>query len=194
MLRSMLGPEDIMPETFRGLRRRDYAQLVASGAFEDERVELLYGTVVRMSPHGPEHDAPLERLMELLVRALPEEARVRVQSSFAASDDSVPEPDLAVVPRRDYDDAHPTEAWLVVEIAKSSLRKDRSVKARLYAETGVEEYWIVNLVDGVIERYVEPAKGAYRRCSTHRPGEVIRLSRFPEIEIAVDDVLRRRPG
>lgn len=165
--------------------------MVELGLFEGERVELLYGVIVRMSPHGPEHDGTLGRLTEHLIRGLAGRAKVRVQSGFAASDGSEPEPDIAVVPLGDYDDEHPSAAWLIVEVAKSSLAKDMGPKARLSAESGIEEYWVVNLVDDRIEVHAGPRDGLYRHLQRCSRGDRIRLRHFPEVEIAVSDVLRR---
>ena len=186
----VLDPAELQPDEPRLIRRSEYERMVELGWFEDERVELIYGVIVKMSPHGPEHDAPLSRLTELLVQGLIGRARVRVQSAFAASDGSEPEPDLAVVPPGEYDDAHPSAAWLIVEVAKSSLAKDRGPKARLYAESGVPEYWVVNLVDGLIEVHTEQRDGLYRRVIRHGRGDVVRCDRFPELEIPVGAVLK----
>jgi Uma2 family endonuclease len=164
--------------------------MVQIGLFEDEHVELLEGVVVRTSPEGAKHAAVVQRLTHLLVLALGQRAAVRIQSSFAASDGSQPEPDVAVVPPGDYDDAHPSEAWLVVEVSETSLVKDRGLKARLYAETGVPEYWVVNAVDDIIEVHSEIVRGAYARVVPYRKGDVIDLQRFPQVNIRVDDVLR----
>ncbi len=125
--------------------------------------------------------------MELLVRALAGRARVRVQNSFAASDAS--EPDIAVVPPGDYRKAHPAEAWLIVEVASTSLAKDRGTKAKLYAESNVGEYWVVNLVDELVMVHTDIVGGAYARVVSHRKGETIQLLRFPDVSVAVGDVL-----
>lgn len=95
----MIDPSLLTPDRLRPLRRVEYDRLVEMGAFEGQRVELLYGMVVAMSPHGPPHDSSIEELNELLVRALAGRARVRIQFAFAASDGSEPEPDVAVVPK-----------------------------------------------------------------------------------------------
>jgi Uma2 family endonuclease len=187
----VLDPSEIQPDEARPIRRSEYERMVELGLFEDERVELLYGVIVRMSPHGPEHDAPLARLTEIFVKGLSGRAQVRVQSAFAVSDGSEPEPDLAVVPRGEYDDAHPSTAWLIVEVAKSSLSKDRGPKARLYAESGIPEYWIVNLVDGLIEVYTEPRDGLYRRIARHGSEDIIRGGGTLGLEVAVSAVLRK---
>ncbi len=126
------------------------------------------------------------------MRALGSSCDVRVQQPIAVSDDSEPEPDLAVVPLGDTDDAHPRTAFLVVEVSNASLAKDRTVKAPLYAGADVPEYWLVNVADGQIEVHVEPRSGRYGLVSIHRPGEAISLRAFPDVAIAVDDVLRRR--
>ena len=173
----------------RLIRREEYEKMVELGFFENERVELLYGVITSMSPKGAPHESAIERLNELLVKGLAGRATVRIQSSFAASDGSEPEPDVAIVPRGDYRSAHPTQAIVIMEVADSSLATDRGVKARLYAESGVEEYWVVNVRDGIVEVYGDIVSGVYTRVIPHRPGSKIALARFPDVEIAVADVL-----
>ncbi len=186
----MIDPSQIAPDRPRPLRRVEYERLVELGLFEGERVELLYGMVVEMSPHGPPHDAAIEELTEILVGALAGRARVRIQSAFAASDGSEPEPDVAVVPKGDYHHAHPTSAWLVVEVADSSVKKDRGLKAQLYAESGVPEYWVVNIPDRLIEVHTDIVGGAYTRVTPYRIGDTVSLSRFPDVRVPVADVIR----
>jgi len=174
----------------RPLKRVEYDQLVAAGAFEHERVELLDGMVIRMPPpHGPEHHGTIQLLHKRLVRALGERADVRVQSAFAASDDAEPEPDLAVVPVRDYRDAHPDSAFLIIEVAVSSVSYDRD-KAATYARAGVPEYWLVDVPRAVVEVYRVPVDGAYEQRTTHRRPEVLRAGAFADVEVALDAVLR----
>jgi Uma2 family endonuclease len=186
----MLDPQAILPELPRPLRRTEYEQLAESGAFEDERVELLRGVIVRMTPPRPPHDATIERLTELFVLRLSSRARVRIQGSFAAGDDSQPQPDIAVVERRDHDDAHPDAAFLIVEVADASLRKDRGAKAEIYAAAGVPEYWVVDVNGKLIEVSTAPADGVYGSVSVYRTGERIRLSAFDDVEVAVDEIVR----
>lgn len=186
----VFDPSQLSPDQPRPLARVEYERMVELGFFRDERVELLYGTVVRMSPHGAPHDYVVQRLTELLVLALHRKASVRIQSAFAASDGSEPEPDVAVVPAGDYHAAHPARAWLIVEVADTSLAKDRVVKGKLYAECGVPEYWVVNIVDGIIEVHTEIVDGAYGRVTPYRKGDSVALQHFPDVELAVTDVLR----
>jgi Uma2 family endonuclease len=168
--------------------RSEYEQLVHRGALDDAPVELLYGRLVSMSPQGEPHAYSVSQLMTLLVRALGERARVRVQAPFAASDDSEPEPDVAVVAPGNYLDGHPQSAALIVEVAETSLTRDRT-KARLYAAAGVTEYWIVNLVDKVVEVHLDPRVGGYASVTSYRRGGVLRLVAFEDVVVSVADIL-----
>jgi Uma2 family endonuclease len=178
------------PSTIRPLRRVEYDKLVDEGVFANERVELLYGLVVRMTPIREPHANAVDRLLKILIFAFGDRARVRCQGSFAASEDSEPEPDVGVYPERDYLTAHPTDAWLIVEVSDSSLAHDRGVKEALYAEVGVPEYWIVNLVDRAIEVYRDPVKGKYTSKTVHARGDSVTMLRFPDVTVAVSDVIR----
>jgi Uma2 family endonuclease len=148
--------------------------------------------LVEMSPQKAIHAEVISRLSERLVRALNGRARVRAQAPLALSDDSEPEPDVAVVPSGDYFGDHPSTALLVVEVADSSLRKDRRIKGSLYAEALIAEYWIVNLQDREIELLTQPESGSYTKEDRKRIDDVIRLVGFPDIEIPVDTILPRR--
>jgi Uma2 family endonuclease len=179
----------VLPEHARPIRRHEYDKMVELGIFEGERVELLYGVIVRMSPKGAPHDSAIQRLTALLVPALLGRATVRIQSSFAASDGSEPEPDVAIVPLGEYRDEHPSSASLIIEVADSSLTVDRGVKAQLYAESGVAEYWVVNVRDGIVEVHSEIVAGAYTRVEPFRRGDELRPAAFADVLIAVKDVL-----
>jgi Uma2 family endonuclease len=176
-------------QAFRPLRRVEYDKLIELGAFQDEHIELLEGLLVPMSPIGPPHHSSVQRLMELLVPPLLGRATVRVQAPFAAQDFSEPEPDVAVVPLGRYDTAHPDRAYLIIEVAESSLATDRGVKQRLYAACNVPEYWIVNLVEKQLEVYSEPLDGAYRQQHRYDASQSVAPARFPELVLRVADVL-----
>jgi len=109
--------------------------------------------------------------------------------------DSEPEPDFAVVLARDYSRAHPTTAALVIEIAGSSLTLDRTVKAEIYAQASVPEYWVVDLAGGVVEVFDRSERGRFTRHRTFRRGDSIRPAARPRITIAVGAILwKRRRG
>lgn len=181
----MLDASLLFPERPRPLKRVEYDRLVALGAFEDERIELLHGVLVDMSPNDPEHVSPIDRLTMILAPALVGRAIVRIQSPLIAHDDSEPEPDVAVVPLGDYSREHPSKALLVIEVAVSSLRKDRQVKGPLYAASGFGEYWIVNVADKVVEVHREPRTNEYAFTTSCGLGDVLHPEAFPTLEVAV---------
>jgi Uma2 family endonuclease len=177
------------------LSRAEYVALHERGAFDDDdtRVELLYGRIVPMSPIGGPHRYSVRRLSELLIRGISEgRAVVYVQSSFLAPFQSQPEPDITVVAPGDYLDDPPAVAYLVIEVAETSLRKDRDLKARLYAAAGVPEYWIVNVVNDVVEVHTEPGPDGYAQVTRYGRGSTLRVPSFEDVVLRVDDVLPPR--
>jgi Uma2 family endonuclease len=187
----MLDSDEIAPERLRPLSRTEFDQLAKIGAFEDERVELLRGAIVVMTPPDPPHSQSVIWVTRLLTQLVGERGIVSCQNPLAISDYSEPQPDVAVLRFQDYSHEHPTWAHLLVEVADSSLRKDRRVKRDIYAEGGVPEYWIVNLVERVVEVYQRPVGGEYTVETRVGPGEVLRPIEFPDLEIAVDAILPR---
>jgi Uma2 family endonuclease len=181
---------DLAPERVRPLKRVEFEKLVSLGLLGEERVELLGGVIIEMSPQNPRHAAVIERLTRALGRIAGDRASVRVQLPFVASEDSLPEPDVALVPPGDYDSAHPSAALLLVEVSDASLRKDRLLKAELYARAGVPEYWIVNLTERCIEAYSLPVGGVYTQVSTADRTASLLIAALPGAEIAVRDILR----
>jgi Uma2 family endonuclease len=160
--------------------------------FRDRRVELVDGVVYEMTPQLSPHASAIRRSRRTLQAVFsPEEYDVDAQLPLDLSGRDMPEPDLAVVPREatDYYASHPTGAVLVVEVADTSLSHDRKRKGRMYAEAGIEEYWILNLVRDVLEVYRNPAEGDYGTRRILRRGEQIAPLARPESLIAVDDLL-----
>lgn len=145
-----------------------YHAMIDAGVFtEDDPIELLEGWLVTKMPKNPAHIYSTQMIKDILVRLLPQGWFVNSQDPFTAVD-SEPEPDAIVVrgDRRDYltRKPFPEEISLVIEVADSSLRQDRTVKKRLYAAWGIPIYWIINLVDNQIEVYTEPT-GAGRKAT-----------------------------
>jgi Uma2 family endonuclease len=176
-------------QQIRGLKRIEYDELVKLGVFGDERVELMFGSVVQMSPIDPAHCEAVAVLDEVLQRALWGRAKIRCQASFAATDDSEPEPDIYVTPLGSYWKDHPSRAYAVIEVARSSLAYDRNEKAFLYGISEVDEYWIVDHVHGLVEVRRDRRDGRWHSVQTFRRGETITLVAFPEVAIAASDVL-----
>ena len=171
-----------------------YFRLVDEGTLRpDDRVELLEGVIVSMSPQNPPHAGIVSMLTTLFVRRVGDRASVRVQLPLIMGALSVPEPDIAIVPGRDVDylAAHPTTALLVVEVADSSVAQDRLTKAAIYARGGVPEYVLVNLRDDCIElrRSPDRAAGVFQNVRVLRRGERVQLVEFPDVEVTVDELL-----
>jgi Uma2 family endonuclease len=171
-----------------------YLGLVEAGVLsEDDRVELLEGVVVAMTPSNPPHAAVVTMATRALLLAVGERASVRTQCTLVLGRFSAPEPDVAVVPGsdRDYLSGHPRTALLVVEVADTSLQQDRITKAAIYAAAGIPEYWIVNLRESVVEVMREPdrERARYRDTRACERGERVELVAFPGAPIALADLL-----
>jgi Uma2 family endonuclease len=189
-METMSTPETVMrTEPVRPLKRVEYERLAELGYFEDEKVELLLGAVLPMTPTDPAHSYTAMHLGHRLQRLVGERAFVLVDQPFAASDISEPEPDVAVVPNVTDWAEHPRRAFLIVEVARTSLRRDKDVKAAVYAIAEVDEYWIINLVDEVVEVYRDRHNGEWRQRSTHPRGETIAMLAFPDVQLAVGEIL-----
>jgi Uma2 family endonuclease len=174
--------------TPRRIALAEYERMVELGFFVNERVELIRGVIVRMSPQGPAHSSPVEKLTSLLLLALAKRAKVRCQLPLLGPGDSVPEPDIAVVPHADYRTRHPSTARLVIEVSHTSREYDRDTKAPLYAEMGVPELWLVDVRRQTVEVRTEPADGSYRRLETFGIGQAVCPTVFADVSIDVASI------
>jgi Uma2 family endonuclease len=150
----------IPPLPVRRFTVDEYHHMIESGVLhDDEPLELLEGWLVPKMTRKPPHDVAVVLASDALRTRIPQGYHLRIQCAETTSD-SEPEPDIVVVRgvARDYTSRHPgpNETALVIEVADSSLTRDRSVKARVYARAGIAVYWIVNLVDSQIEVYTAP--------------------------------------
>lgn len=187
----MASLPDLSPRPFSVA---DYHRMIDAGILaEDERVELLEGVIVLMSPQKDPHAHAIEELTFALARQIDDRHRLRCQLPLTLGEDSEPEPDLAVVLARGKDrpaSGHPRSALLVIEVAGDSLRKDRLVKSRLYARAAIPEYWIVNLEDRCLEVYrdPDPESGVYRSSLKVLPGDEARSSGVDGVRLKVSDL------
>lgn len=187
------------PVPTRRWTRREYDRLIECGILhEDEPVELIGGQLVVAEPKGSPHATAVTLAREALRVAFGPGSTVREQNPLALDEESEPEPDLAVVPGhpRDYRAEHPSRPVLVVEVAESSVAFDRRHKGSLYARAGVPDYWIVNLVERIVEVYRRPGADAsadfgWRYLEVERlgPGAAVSPLGRPEAVIAVTDLL-----
>jgi len=186
------------PLTVRRWTRAEYDRLVDRGVFKDEPLELIGGQLVVAEPQGSYHASAIGRASDTIRAGLPAGFVVRVQLPLALDDESEPEPDVVVVPgtHDDYRAAHPRRATLLLEVAESSLLFDRDTKGSLYARGAVADYWIVNLVDRVLEVYRDPAREVsapygwrYRSVERLTAPDRVALLALPAVHIAVADLL-----
>lgn len=173
---------------------REYEQIAAAGVFaEDDRVELLEGEIVEMSPLGPLHSACVDRLNRLLQRQVKDAAIVRVQSPVRLGQHSEPQPDVSLLqPRADfYAGGHPEpeDVLLLVEVADSSLSYDRELKLPIYARAGIAEVWLVGLLPQTVEVFRAPSEDGYGEKRTARRGDVLTAINLPSIRLDVAEIL-----
>ena len=166
----------------------DYHRLGKAGVLgEADRVELLEGQLVDMSPIGPRHALAVDALNELLITAVAGQAAVRVQNPIVLDDRSEPQPDIALVrrPWQGYPTAHPQalDIHLLVEVADTSLETDRGAKLELYARAGIREFWLVDLTTDEVLVYRNPDGGRYGSlCQIERSG-VLEVQDLPGVAI-----------
>jgi Uma2 family endonuclease len=187
------------PTRLRKWTRAEYERLIEIGVFRPgEPVELLGGELMVSEPQGSAHYTAIGLVEDALRAALGPGWLVRSQGPIALTDDSEPEPDVAVTrgARRDYSREHPARPALVVEVAESSLSLDQEHKGSLYARAAVADYWILNLVERVLEIYREPildptTRFGWRYASLEIlvPGASAALLAAPAARISVSDVL-----
>jgi Uma2 family endonuclease len=172
----------------------EYNRMAETGILsEDDRVELIEGEIIEMSPIGSRHAACVRRLDALFNRQLAGAAQVSAQNPILLDEYSEPQPDIALLkPRHDfYAEAHPlpSDVWLIVEVADTSIEYDRKVKAPLYAQAGIPEMWLVNLAEETIEVYTQPENGAYQKAGSFARGDSFSSTIFRELRLSVEDIL-----
>jgi len=186
------------PLTVRRWTRVEYDRLVDLGIFEREPLELIGGQLIVAEPKGAYHSSAVTAVDYALRAALPTGWIVRNQQPVSLDENSEPEPDLVVVSGRpgDYRDAHPERPALAIEVAHSSLYFDREHKGSLYARAGIEDYWIVNLVERVAEIYRDPGPDPaatygwrYRSVTVLAPPATVAPLAFPSSQLLVADLL-----
>ena len=167
-----------------------YLRMAEAGAFAaDERVELIDGIIVDVSPQGDAHALALAWLVDAIVRRLgPEHIAMPQLPAPMPAEGSTPEPDIWIGERARLR-AEGASPLLVIEIAVSSLGYDRTTKARLYARRGIREYWIVNLADAVVEVHREPAGSTWKSITTHAAGAVLEPVLLPTVAVDVGALL-----
>jgi Uma2 family endonuclease len=171
-----------------------YHQMIEFGILTDrDRVELLQGEIIEMSPVGRQHAACVDRLNELFVLGLSTRAIVRVQSPIRLSNNSEPQPDVAILQRRSdfYAEGHPQpeDIFALVEVSDTTVEFDRTVKVPLYAQDNIPEVWIVDLNSQTVHVYREPSSSGYQQLQSFRRGQSPAFQAFTDLQFSVEQVL-----
>lgn len=172
----------------------EYHRMAEAGIFsEDDRMELIQGEIVMMTPIGARHASCVTRLTHFLVSRLGDRAAVWVQNPVRIGPDSEVQPDLALLRARSdfYHYAHPgpEDVLLIIEVADTSVESDRAVKVPSYARAGIPAVWLIDLPGGSVEVHMGPASEGYRDVRRFERGHSIPLNAFPEITLSVETIL-----
>lgn len=180
------------PVSKRLFTAAEYFRMGEVGILQETGIELINGEIVEMSPIGSKHLACVNRLNALLTAILGSNAIVSVQNPVVTGELSAPEPDISILRyRSDFYASklpHAEDVLLLIEVADSSLEYDRSVKRPLYAQSGIPEYWLVNLEKDEIEAFWEPAGDHYKSSELLRAGETLQ-SRSIDLKLEVNQLL-----
>lgn len=172
----------------------EYTQMAEAGILtEDDRLELIQGEIVQMSPIGRRHAAVVNRLVRLLTQYLGNRVILSPQNPVQLNDYSQPQPDIALLkPRADFYEARhpqPADILLLIEVADTTVLADRTVKIPLYAQNSILEVWLVNLESQCLEVYDQPSQQRYQHLQTLAPGQTIPIQAFPEVMLKIEDIL-----
>jgi Uma2 family endonuclease len=171
----------------------EFERMGEVGILTHDRVELIAGEIVTMSPIGSPHAAVVDRVNHRLALVAGGLAIVRVQGPIRLDAYTQPQPDIALLRLRDdyYRPGHPQPAdvLLIIEVADASLRYDREIKAPLYARAGIVEYWLSDLTGETVTCHASPREGVYSEVTVHRPGESLALRSLPGVTLTVDDLV-----
>ena len=171
----------------------EYLSMVKAGVLhEEDRIELIDGKIVVMAPIGNHHQFGTDWLTMFLASALFGRAMERVQGSIRLHSFSEPEPDIAVLRMRSFDDIrpyYPDDIYFIIEVADSSLRYDSGAKLARYAAAGIPEVWIANLRAREVTVYTDPSGSECENAATYRPGDSISPGAFPDVVLAVNEFM-----
>lgn len=176
-----------------------YHQMIRTGLLvEGDRVELINGEILEMAAIGSKHSSQVNRLnrifaKRLITQGIDEDVLISVQNPVELGPKSEPEPDVAVLKGSEdcYEMRHPqpSDVLLIIEVSDSTLEFDRDVKGPLYASSGIQEYWLINLQIGVIEVHRQPATNGYGQVEILQRGEAIASQAVPQLSFTVDELL-----
>jgi len=172
---------------------KQFHQMAESGILsENERIELIRGEMIDMSPIGTRHAGCVLFLTHLLALLLGERALINVQNPMELDETSQPQPDIALLkPRPDfYRNSHPQpeDIFLLIEIADTTVKYDREVKIPLYAEANIPEVWLVDVNQEIMEVYRNPLQGVYQDVQKLVKNQILSILAFPDVHINVSEI------
>lgn len=180
------------------LRRKftveQYHQMVEAGILsEDDRVELIRGEIIEMSPIGRRHAANVKRINALFMMRLGQSVTIGVQDPIQLDNNSEPQPDISILRRRGdfYLSGHPQpqDILLLIEVADTTIETDREVKILLYADANILEVWLVDIDAECVEVYRQPSPTGYQIIQKFYRGQTLSIQTLPDINITVDEIL-----
>lgn len=188
-------PQSTMPQPIP-LRFKvdDYYKLIELGMLEDyERAEIIEGELIRKMAIVEKHSAIVEKLVEILRDKLGKSVSLRNQQPVKFGDYNEPQPDLAVLQRREdfyfYEKPVPKDILLLIEVSDATLKYDRDTKLPLYSEAEIPEVWIVNLQHNIIEVHQKPSNGIYQLAKIFKRGETVDSEVLPDLNLEVSEIL-----
>lgn len=172
----------------------EYYQMIELGILKDyEKAEIIEGELIQKMPIGKRHSAVVERLNEILHDELGKSVSLRNQQPIKFGDYNEPEPDMAILQRREdfYSEIkpEPKDALILIEVSDTTLKYDRDTKLALYAEAEIAETWIINLMNDIIEVHTKPSNGIYQLTKIFKRGENVKSEVLPELNLQVNEVL-----
>ncbi|MDZ8106491.1 MAG: Uma2 family endonuclease [Nostoc sp. DedQUE12a] len=182
------------------LRRKftvdQYHKMVESGILtEDDRVQLIRGEIIEMSPIGTKHAACVKCLNKLFSNKLRDRVLIGIQDPVVLDNNSEPQPDVTLLKPRDdlYITAHPQpqDIFLLIEVADSTILYDREEKIPLYAEANIIEVWLVDINEEIVEVYQQPTAAGYQLMQKFTRGQSLSIQAFPDVNITVHEIFGR---
>ena len=172
---------------------KEYHKLAESNILsEDDRVELIEGRIVDMTPIGSKHAACVSRLNEIFSEKLQKRAIINIQNPICLTEYSEPEPDIAIIKRRPDFYAEqlpqPADILLIIEVSDSSLDYDCETKIPLYAKANIPEVWLVNLIENIVEIYSTPSPEGYNVITKRHHNQIISPKSFHDITLTVSEI------
>ena len=174
---------------------KDYHQMIETGILsKKDHVELIEGEILEMSPIGSRHASMVDRLNRIIDRQVGDSAIVRVQSPVIMNDSSEPQPDISVVRYQEdfyeYGHPQPQDIFLIIEISDSTTIYDRDIKVPLYASSGIQELWLFDLTNQIVDVYTNPAFDRYNLIQRQNRNSILLLPSIPTIRIDLSSIFR----